>query len=72
MGAHLDLPSNARQSDKAYKRQQVYQACFKSLRFFWIGTEKYNLSRRLGRGNTRFWHIQTYNRDGDKKGCHMR
>jgi hypothetical protein len=31
MGAHLDLPSNARQSDKAYKRQQLYQTCSKYL-----------------------------------------
>jgi hypothetical protein len=40
MGAHLDSPSNARQADKAYKQQQVYQACSKSLRFFFeIGAE---------------------------------
>jgi hypothetical protein len=36
MGAHLDLPSNARQVDKAYKQQQVYQACSKYLQFFEI------------------------------------
>jgi hypothetical protein len=35
MRPHLNLPSNMRQVDKAYKRQQVYQACSKSLRFFW-------------------------------------
>jgi hypothetical protein len=53
MGAHLDLPSNATQADKAYKRQQVYQTCSKSLRFFLeMGTEKYNMGRRIGRGNT--------------------
>jgi hypothetical protein len=53
MGAHLDLPSNVRQGDKAYKWQQVYQACSKSLRFYLeIGTEKYNMSRRLWRRNT--------------------
>jgi hypothetical protein len=34
MGAHLNLPSNVRQADKAYKRQQVYQTCFRSLGFF--------------------------------------
>jgi hypothetical protein len=53
MGAHLDLPRNARQAEKVYKRQQVYQACSKSLRFFLeIGTEKYNMGRRLVRGIT--------------------
>jgi hypothetical protein len=35
MGAHLDLPSNVRQADKAYKWQPVCQACSKSLWVFW-------------------------------------
>jgi hypothetical protein len=45
MGAHLDLPSNTKLANKAYKQQQVYQAYSTSLRFFEIGTEKYNMGR---------------------------
>jgi hypothetical protein len=35
IGAHLDLPSNPRHANRAYKRHQVYQACSKYLQFFW-------------------------------------
>jgi hypothetical protein len=69
MGAHLALLDNMRQANKATKWQQTFQACPKSLGFFWDSQWKYNMGRRPARGNTWFWQIH----DGVKKiRCHRR
>jgi hypothetical protein len=70
IGAHLDLPNNARQADKAYKQQQVYQTCSKSLQLLLeIGTEKYNMGEEILDFGT---YKPTTVMETKKIGCHRR